>query len=120
MTNILGDEKRQQALALGRLGWTLRRIEQATGVRRETVSAYLKAAGITVRGPRQRQLTTPNPASEVSTDPGARAPGMTDPPSSPPSPGRAPTASACAPYRELIEVAGPWPQRHGDLAGPRR
>jgi transposase len=104
MTNILGDEKRQQALALGRLGWTLRRIEQATGVRRETVSAYLKAAGITVRGPRQRQLATPNPATEVSTDPGARSAGMPDPPRSAPPPGRAPTASACAPYRELIEV----------------
>jgi transposase len=104
MTNILGDEKRQQALALGRLGWTLRRIEQATGVRRETVSAYLKAAGIPVRGPRQRQLATPNPANEVSTDPGARSSGITDPPSSPPLPGRAPTASACTPYRELIEV----------------
>jgi hypothetical protein len=35
MTNILGDEKRQDVLALGRLGWTLRRIQKATGVRRE-------------------------------------------------------------------------------------
>jgi transposase len=105
MTNILGDEKRQEVLALGRLGWTLRRIEQATGVRRETASAYLKAAGITVRGRRQRRLVTPNPASAVSTDSGARAPGMTDPPSPPPPPGRAPTASACAPYGELIELA---------------
>jgi len=33
MTNILSDDKRQEVLALGRLGWTLRRIEQATGVR---------------------------------------------------------------------------------------
>jgi len=49
MTNILSDDKRQQVLALGRLGWTLRRIEQATGVRRETASAYLKAAGIAGR-----------------------------------------------------------------------
>ena len=49
MANILGDEKRQQILALGRLGWPLRRIEQATGVRRETASAYLKAAGIAIR-----------------------------------------------------------------------
>ncbi|MBI3021408.1 MAG: hypothetical protein HYY59_05370 [Candidatus Omnitrophica bacterium] len=48
MTNILGDNKQQQVLALGQLGWTLRRIEQATGVRRETASAYLKAAGIAV------------------------------------------------------------------------
>ena len=36
---------------LGRRRWTLRRIEQATGSRRETVSAYLKAAGLAVHGP---------------------------------------------------------------------
>ena len=46
MSNVLSNEQRQQILALGRLGWTLRRIEQATGSRRETVSAYLKAAGL--------------------------------------------------------------------------
>jgi hypothetical protein len=51
MTNILSDDKRREVLALGRLGWTLRRIEQATGVRRETASAYLKAAGLAVRRP---------------------------------------------------------------------
>lgn len=39
MANILGDEQKQQILALGRLGWPLRRIEQALGVRRETASA---------------------------------------------------------------------------------
>src|SRR2546425_1201320 len=33
MANVLGDDKRQQILALGRLGWPLRRIEQATGGR---------------------------------------------------------------------------------------
>ena len=27
MANVLGDEKKQQVLALGRLGWPLRRIE---------------------------------------------------------------------------------------------
>jgi hypothetical protein len=37
-------------IALGRLGWSLRRIEGATDVRRETVSGYLKAAGVAVRG----------------------------------------------------------------------
>jgi transposase len=49
MSNVLNEEKRQQVLALGRLGWPLRRIERETGVRRETASAYLKAAGIRVR-----------------------------------------------------------------------
>src|SRR6266446_3605989 len=52
MSNVLNEEKKQQVIALGRLGWTLRRIEQATGVRRETAGAYLKAAGIAVRPPR--------------------------------------------------------------------
>jgi len=48
MSNALSEEKKQQVIALGKLGWPLRRIEQATGVRRETASAYLKAAGIVV------------------------------------------------------------------------
>ena len=97
MTNILGDDKQRQVLALGQLGWALRRIEQATGVRRETASAYLKAAGIAVRDPRHRRLAVPNPASEVSTDPGAllrEIPGRLN---AVPPPGRAPAASACEP-----------------------
>ena len=53
----MGDEKKHQVLALGRLGWPLRRIEQATGVRRETASAYLKAAGIAIRAPRREKTT---------------------------------------------------------------
>ena len=73
MSNVLDDNKQQQVLALGRLGWSLRRIEQATGVRRETASGYLKAAGIAVRerGGRPR-VWPPKPATtpEVSTDPG--------------------------------------------------
>ena len=31
MTNVLSDDKQQQVLALGRLGWTLRRIEAGDG-----------------------------------------------------------------------------------------
>jgi streptomycin 6-kinase len=49
MANVLNEEKKQQVLALGRLGWSLRQIQQATRIRRETASAYLKAAGIAVR-----------------------------------------------------------------------
>ena len=44
MGNVLSDDKKQQVVALGRLGWSLRRIEEATAVRRETVSGYLRAA----------------------------------------------------------------------------
>ena len=70
MSNVLKEEKRQQVLALGRLGWSLRRIEQATGVRRETASSYLKAAGLTVRGRGRPSARPPKPAisAEVSTD----------------------------------------------------
>ena len=102
MSNVLDETKQQQVLALGRLGWSLRRIEAATGVRRETISGYLKAAGVAVRrrGGRHAQWPPPNPATTevVSTDSGATAPVLaaTDRPS------RAPTSSACEPYRELI------------------
>jgi transposase len=68
MSNVLSEEKRQQVIALGRLGWSLRRIEQATGVRRETGSAYLKAAGIAVRTPGAWGRQVPaKPANEVTT-----------------------------------------------------
>ena len=111
MSNVLTAEKRQQVLALGRLGWSLRRIEEATGVRRETTSSYLKAAGLTVRGRGRPPARPAKPAisSEVSTDSsvapaagpgtGAAAPGARERPS------RAPRASACEPYRELIVEA---------------
>ena len=46
MANVLNEEKKQQVLALGRLGWSLRQIQQATRIRRETASAYLKAPGL--------------------------------------------------------------------------
>jgi hypothetical protein len=51
MANVLSEEKKQQVLALGRLGWSLRQIQKATRIRRETASQYLKAAGIAVRPP---------------------------------------------------------------------
>jgi transposase len=97
MGNVLSEDKKQQVVALGRLGWSLRRIEEATGVRRETVSGYLRTAGVAVRGRGgQPKAWPPKPAitEPVSTDPGPPA-----------SPGRAPSASACEPYRELIADA---------------
>jgi transposase len=95
MGNVLDPSTQQQVLALGRLGWTLRRIERETGVRRETVSAYLRAAGVAVRGRGRpgEALAKPAISAEVSTD---------SAPSPWPPPGRAPCASACEPYRELI------------------
>ena len=66
MGNVLSDDKKQQVLALGRLGWPLRRIEEETGVRRETSSRYLRAAGIGVRP--ARKWGHAKPAKEVITD----------------------------------------------------
>jgi transposase len=69
MSNVLSDDKKQQVIALGKLGWTLRRIEQATGVRRETASGYLKEAGIAVRPPGAWGRRAPaKPANGVTTD----------------------------------------------------
>ena len=99
MGNVLDTSTQQQVVALGRLGWTLRRIERETGVRRETVSDYLKAAGIPVRGRGRPGEGKGKPAisGEVSTD---------SPPSPwPPPPTRAPQASACEPHRDRIEAA---------------
>jgi hypothetical protein len=51
MANVLNDEKKQQIIALGRLGWSLRKIQEATRVRRETIGAYLRGAGVEVWPP---------------------------------------------------------------------
>jgi transposase len=164
MANVLNDEKKQQVIALGRLGWTLRRIQGATGVRRETAAGYLKAAGIPVRPPGWGRRRGSKPATEVITDFGAGNPALEvspdlasspEPVPPPPSelgtakpangvttdwelpeplaeataplgrppavdamipgsgaepapepgpPSRSPSASACEPYRELIEL----------------
>ena len=122
MTNVLNDHKREQVLALGRQGWTLRRIQKATGVRRETASAYLKAGGIGVRPPRAwgrqppsnpaKEVTTDsgnaaesNPAIRVSTDSGVGGPSAVAGEAWPPSPERGTRVSACEPYREWITLA---------------
>jgi transposase len=73
--NVLSDDKKQQVLALGRLGWSLRDIEEAVQVRRETASGYLKAAGIAVRPPRTRR---PPPVGDASSKPASREGVSTD------------------------------------------
>lgn len=101
MSNILNNEKKQQVIALGRLGWTLRRIEETTGIRRETASGYLKAAGIPLRPPRGWGKHPPSkPANEVTTDFGGHSAG--DPG---PAPSQNNSSSACEPFRDLIESA---------------
>lgn len=111
MSNVLNEEKQKQVIALGQLGWSLRKIEKTTGVRRETAAGYLKAAGIGLRPPRcwGKKLPAPaNPGNGVTTDSGPEPPA---PPANPAnevttdfSAGPAPTAASfCEPYRILIE-----------------
>jgi transposase len=134
VSNVLSEEQKQQVIALGRLGWSLRRIERETGVRRETISAYLKEAGVEMRPPRGRRLPAkpasrhtgvtpdlevPEPAGEVTPDsppakPASQAEEVTtdsggesvgETTATPePKPGRSPSASACEPYEETIEA----------------
>jgi transposase len=112
VSNVLNEEKKKQIIALGQLGWALRRIEKATGVRRETAAGYLKAEGIPVGQPggwgRRKTPALSKPANEVTTDPEAAKPAngsevTTD--SGDPKPPPSPTASTSEPYRELIERA---------------
>ena len=108
--NVLNEEKQQQVIALGRLGWSLRRIEKETKVRRETAAAYLKAAGITVRLPGAWGRRPPaKPANEVSPDsgPAGSKPANEVSPDSAPvvELTRSPTASACEPFFDFIELS---------------
>jgi len=98
--NVLSEEKKQQVLALGRLGWSLRRIERAVHLRRETAATYLKAAGIPVRPPGGWGRAHPKPAIEVSTDSGHE----NGPADEIPTPASTRSASACEPFREFIEA----------------
>jgi hypothetical protein len=131
VSNVLNGDKKQQIIALGRLGWTTRRIERETGIRRETISTYLKEAGVELRPPRGRTLSKPaSPSGEVTPDPEAAEtasdhsgidielskPASPDdqvtpdpepqsaPASSTPA-GHSPSASSCEPFREAVELA---------------
>jgi transposase len=112
MGNVLKQEEQEQIRALGRLGWSLRRIEEATGVRRETIARYLRWSGIRVRPPRGRKLGESKAASPVATDP-ATDPGADSKPASevatdlerPPAARSGQSASLCEPHREWITSA---------------
>ena len=92
-------------------GWTLRRIEEATGVRRETASRYLKRAGIVVRPPGRWGHPPPSESAKAAigviteSEPDSKAAIRVITDSNPPRPRHNPSASACEPYRELIEQA---------------
>src|SRR5215468_12424220 len=80
MANVLKDEKKQQIIALGRLGWSLRKIQEATRVRRETISAYLRGAGVEIWPPgRWKREGKAKPAILVITGSGAAKTAIPDP-----------------------------------------
>ncbi len=97
----MSEEKKKQIIALGQLGWSLRRIEKATGVRRETAAEYLKAVGIAVRPPGAWGKRAPaKPAAGVTAD---SKPSKAAKPANEATTDSSAAASACEPYRELIE-----------------
>ena len=121
MGNVLSETKRQQVIALGRLGWSLRRIEQETGVRRETAGGYLKAAGIAIGRPGGSKGRHGAKPATVTTDSGTRIASLNlqadgefskpatvtadlVPAAAPVEKSRQASASACELYREAIEL----------------
>jgi transposase len=97
MGNVLEKAKQEQVIALGRLGWSLRRIEAATGVRRETAGVYLRSAGIALRSPGGWGRKPPaKPANEVIT-------GFLPEVKFPERGGKRPCGASEA-YREMIEL----------------
>jgi hypothetical protein len=115
VSNVLNEEKKQQVIAFGRLGWSLRKIQKTTGVRRETAADYLRAAGIGLRPPGAWGRSAPaKPANEVIPDlqaakPASRAEVTADSSavlaSQPAATAEASAGrSACEPHRETIEL----------------
>ena len=123
VSNVLSEEKKQQVIALGRLGWSLRRIQRETGVRRETAARYLKSGGIAVREPGRWGTASPEakPAKEVTPDSEAAdsKPAKEVTPDfgvESAHPTHQPSASACEPWREWIEArvaSAETPRRSG-------
>ncbi len=139
MGNVLDKAKQEQVIALGRLGWSLRRIEEATGVRRETAGGYLRSAGVALRAPGGWGRKPPKPAIEVATGSGGPKPEENSKPANEVTTGflqpataqeadRKRTASASEVYREIIlrelsrgrNAMGIWQDlvdRHGFAGG---
>ena len=122
MSNVLKEDKKQQIIALGRLGWSLRRIQKSIGVRRETAGDYLREAGIAVRSPGGWGRVAPaKPANEVTADSELTMPAR-EADAEPPAPkpangvtadfggklttqsGCSPSASTCENHREAIAL----------------
>jgi transposase len=111
MSNVLSEEQKHQVLALGRIGWALRRIERETGIHRDTAARYLRQAGIALRKPGRPGKETAKPAISA----GEAAPGSGPPVAKPAissaevTPGSSAekplTPSICEPLRDIIEEA---------------
>ena len=99
MANYLKMKQRQQVIALLDLGWTYRRIEAETGVRRETVSRYDRlrqsnAAKVFPGSVPRPSAAEPPQAPDLAT--AAANPAKVFPGS------RVPPRSTAAPYRDAI------------------
>src|SRR3989339_720450 len=81
MANYLKMKQRQQVIALLDLGWTYRRIEAETGVRRETVSRYDR-----LRQSNAAKVFPGSSSNAAKVFPGSRVP----------------PRSTAAPYRDAI------------------
>ena len=131
--NVLNEEKRQQGLAAGRLGWLLRRIQPgwprlapkrlATILELPALPSGLQVAGASARQLQLRPTRCPRLWRGVDsvrdpggtrrrTDAGARfgvagIKSSTRPTrlSTDSAPGKDATASACEPYRDFIELS---------------
>jgi hypothetical protein len=103
MSNVLSEEKKQQVIALGKLGWSLRRIEEATGVRRETASAYLRTAGVEVCLPGWGRRAPAKAAIQPTPDPESKPAIQVTPDFNAAFSRKPPVPSSCEPYRERIE-----------------
>ena len=110
MANYLKMKQRQQVIALLDLGWTYRRIEAETGVRRETVSRYDRlrqsnaakvfpgsAAVARAPGPPQAPDLATTAANPAKVFPGSPSNAAKVFPGS-----RVPPRSTAAPYRDAI------------------
>ena len=68
MSNVVSTNQQERIVALGLLGWTLRRIEETTGSRRETVGKYLRQAGVAVRASGHWGRAVPGEGAEAAIE----------------------------------------------------
>jgi transposase len=111
VSNVLSEEQKQQIVGLGRVGWSLRRIERETGVHRETAARYLREAAVTVNKPGRPSKEKAKPAISAaeatpdSTPPNSKPANTVTPDSGPAKPSGKASPSNCEPFQDRIEEA---------------